>query len=188
MKKFYALLLALDLLAIGTSATVFAHGDDNYNDVVSSNELTEFNAPIMIDEEQLVAVFNIALKNPKILKQLEEQVALVRQMPSTERGVYETMMMTAQLKLIEEMNKKLNPAKKEESYLQEILSGAIKTAKGATKTVASQALGWGIVLVGGTLFIRHSPELIAKIIPVWLGYMSCGRTWADILLGYPCPV
>ena len=46
-----------------TSATVFAGGDD----VASSRQLAVVNAPSTIDEQQLVHVFNIALKNPKIL-------------------------------------------------------------------------------------------------------------------------
>lgn len=165
MKKFYALLLALNIVAIGTSAPVFAIGDD----VASNNQLIVVNEPTTIDEQQLVHVFNIALTNPKILKQLKDQLALVHQMPTTDREVYDKMMMAANLQLIEGMNKKLNPKKdekKETTLLQSTLNFAKEAAYDSAKITAPWVLT--LFLVSRMPVFRH----LFGIADTGLGFFS----------------
>lgn len=185
MKNLNILLLALGVVLCSTSSNVMAVGDD----VVVYVDHQKFDEQ---KQKQLVAIFTEALENPEICEQLKKQVSHIRQTPSVEDDSFKEVMMLKKIEMMDAMTEKLNPKKKdskkkEESFFNEVLTGAMKTVKGSTTFVVQQVLGFGIITVGVLTLCRVAPELVYKLVPALKDYVMCGRSVTQMLAGYQCP-
>lgn len=97
-----------------------------------------------INEQQLADVFNIALQNPEICKQLKEVVVHHQAQPVADREIYEKMMMATNLKLMQEMSKMLEPkkddAKPKATMGEKIVTELKATLLDVSKFTATSAL------------------------------------------------
>ena len=114
------MLLSLGMIILNAPRVAMANDSQGY--------ISPSSAPAMIDEQQLVAAFNVALQDPKIRKQLKKQLMNSKQESLAVRESYEKMMMAANLDLMDKMAKKLEP-KKEEKKEKTMLQDGIALTK-----------------------------------------------------------